>query len=244
MAEVKIDFVKEQVKKISEPNMPANVKALELKGFSTDDLSKFYEKIPSTFRIEEIKIFFYDGMGEDVYNELLDDNKVFFKISWEKEKVNFYLIGETNFKEDKTKPTIDLTEPRYSESKVCSLAIGSSEKPFVGIVKIEYKGDKPLPNKDKTSDLEKEITNLKNQIKTFKEKQNQTPNNSNDYQDYEDRIKRLENELKEKEKEKERQKTQKGDNFPWKPVIIGGVIVGGVIIVLAIILLLKKIIKD
>ncbi|KLL02586.1 MAG: hypothetical protein MRERC_1c220 [Mycoplasmataceae bacterium RC_NB112A] len=84
-------------------------------------------------------------------------------------------------------------------------------------------------------------TQVELNIKSLKEKKGQAPNNSNKYQDCERKIKDLESKLAKKEKAKE--KTQKGDNFPWKPVIIEGLVVGGVIIVLVIVLLLKKIVK-
>ncbi|MCE8162702.1 MAG: hypothetical protein I3273_01985 [Candidatus Moeniiplasma glomeromycotorum] len=106
MSEIKIPFTKIEVKKIDDVNKPANAEGLELEIIPIF-LNEFYEKVPPDTALTKIKIAFLEGAEKEIYNNLLDDSKEKFELSFEKEKVDFYVVGVEDRETDKTKLQID-----------------------------------------------------------------------------------------------------------------------------------------
>ncbi|CAH1756644.1 11275_t:CDS:2 [Entrophospora sp. SA101] len=131
--------------------------------FTTDNLNKISEKISPQANLEEIRLAFWDGAEDKIYNKLLDDDNVSFELRWEKEKVNFSIIGEETEK-GPNKIEIDFFPPSPGYRDHALLEILNIKPEFAGTVKISYKG--PVKDKDK---LGEEITSLKNRINTLEE---------------------------------------------------------------------------
>ncbi|MCE8163898.1 MAG: hypothetical protein I3274_06855, partial [Candidatus Moeniiplasma glomeromycotorum] len=182
MTEIKIQFEKIKVERDSDPELPTNVKVLRLEISPInvgDNLKEFYEKMPPAATLKAIFIGFYDGAENEIYNELLDDKKTSFELSWEKEKVSFFVVEkEEKPKNDNTKPMIDF----LPINKGMQIQI----KPqFAGIIKITPFGkqqddnDKDQnDNKDNKNDKQK-IDELEAKIKEL-EKKLQKQDNSED----------------------------------------------------------------
>src|SRR5688500_17844359 len=94
MTEIKIPFTKIEVKKISDSDKPDNAEGLELKIIPIV-YNDFYKELqlPLTSVLNEIRLGFFDGAEKKIYDDLLDDGKEKFELSFEKEKVDFYVIG-------------------------------------------------------------------------------------------------------------------------------------------------------
>lgn len=233
MTEIKIPFIKTAVEKNSDPGKPANAEGLKLSISTIFRFDEVWEKVPTNTRIEKMKVAFWDSAETSVFNDLLDEDKVSFELSFEKEKVDFFVLGEENRDRDDTKVEI-ICLPGEN---------GSLEIHFkpqsVGVVKITYQGPVKEPNKDKNNgggnqnspsdnsdDTNKKITNLQTQINTLEEKlRNQpTPDNSSVDKQKLARLKAEIEELKKKRKEKQNEGGNK-DKFPYGLVIGGGAVI-------------------
>src|SRR4051794_22457103 len=106
MTEIKIPFSKVEVKKYSDSNKPANAEGLELKT-SPIFLNEFFEEVPPNSCLNKINLAFFDGVEKEIYNELLDEKTVSFELSFEKEKVNFCVLGVEEREVGDTKIEID-----------------------------------------------------------------------------------------------------------------------------------------
>jgi hypothetical protein len=198
MTEIKIPFIKTHAQEYTGSNKPANAKALELEISTTFNFKEVYEKMPLSANVERIKIGFWDGAETSLFNDLLDENNVSFELSFEKEKVNFWVVGEEEFQKDDTKVEI-ICFPRENSS------LEFHFKPqTAGVVKIAYQGPKK-PNKDNSS-LDKEIVNLKNRIKELEEKNQNIPNSDAYTQEIENLKKQLQDKEKEANRERERER--------------------------------------
>ena len=87
MTEIKIPFTKIEVKKYFGSEKPANAEGLELKIIPITS-NDFYEKLqlPLDSCLNKIKLCFMDGAEKEIYDNLLDDSKEKFKLSFDKER--------------------------------------------------------------------------------------------------------------------------------------------------------------
>jgi hypothetical protein len=236
MTEIKMPFANVEVKKVVDDKKPANVEGLELK-VSPIPFDKFFEEVPPNSSLGKIELAFFDGAEKEIYNELLDEKKFRFELSFEKEKVNFCVLGEEEREVDDTKIEIN-----YLRKDGIDDILRVLFKPqFAGIVKITHRDSEQEPNKDKNngggnqnspSDNSKEtkqkIANLQNQINTLEEKLRKQPSSDNSSEDQK-KLERLKTEvenLKRKQKDKppkENKEQDKKDNFPTGLVIGGGI---------------------
>jgi len=101
------------------------------------------------------------------------------------------------------------------------------------------RGNSPSSPSSNNTALDKEITNLKNQVKVLEDKLKNTPSSDTSLQSqYRREIQRIQTQLKEKEKEKEKEVQSKKGDFPTGLVIGGGVVI--VIVLLALFFLLGR----
>ena len=193
MTEIKIPFIKTKAEKYSGSNKPANMEGLTLEVSSTFRFNEVYEKFPLTAFLKKMQLKFLDGAEKEIFNELLDEDKVSFELSFEKEKVNFWVVGEEDYQKDDTKLEIDYflsDNDRDKDIKNANLQI-TFEPKFAGVVKITYAGGKQ-PNDDQNKDKE-EIDKLQAKINELEEKLRQKPSSPTNQNDQE-KIKNLKNE--------------------------------------------------
>jgi len=238
MTEIKIPFTKIEVEKYSGSDKPANAEVLTLKIIPIA-FGDFYEKLslPLDSCLNKIKISFWDGAEKEIYNNLLDDSKEKFELSFEKEKVEFYMVGVEDRKTDDTKIEINY----FSIGSNASLEINFQPQ-FAGVVKItstsqndngkdrpnDNGGDNDNGGGDKNDDTKQKITNLQIQINELEKKLREKPNSSTKQQDNQKlaRLKTEIEELKKKQKDKSQNENNRPkDNFPYGLVIGGGIVI-------------------
>jgi len=225
MTKIKIPFTKTKVEKSSNPEIPTNVKELQLEIASSDIstyLNSIYDKFPLLTSLEKISIIFIDGAEKEIYDNLLDKHKISFELSWEKEKVNFKLPGIEEPEEDNTKQDIVF----FASENSLQIAF---EPNFTGVVKITSDFQEPS--------LPEQITDLKNQIRALEEKMRNPSNPDTINEQYKQQIQALKSQLEKKEKEEKTQTEKNGFPTEW---IIGAGIAFVIVLLIAILLSQKN----
>ncbi|CAI2162887.1 17011_t:CDS:2 [Funneliformis geosporum] len=228
MTRIKIPFANVEVKKIVDDNKPTNAEGLEL-NVSPVSLSEFFEKVPPNSCLNTINLVFFDGAEKESYNELLDEKKFRFELSFEKEKVNFCVLGEEEKEIDDTKIEID-----YLKKDGANDVLRIFFKPqFAGVVKITHRGSEEKddgggnqnPPSDNSNDNQQKIIDLQNQINALEEKLRKQPTSNNSSANKQ-KLERLKSEiegLKKKRKGKQNEGGNKKNDFPTGLVIGGGI---------------------
>ena len=91
MTEIKIPFTKIKVEKYAGSDKPANEEGLKVEVMPIF-FENFYEEIPPNTVLTKINLGFLDGAEKEIYDNLLDDKKDKFELSFEKEKVLFHIV--------------------------------------------------------------------------------------------------------------------------------------------------------
>src|SRR5947209_10720675 len=104
MTEIFLTLKVKKFSKVEGDKVPDNVKILKLElSYPTDVgfMNRFYEKLPPDQVLKQITIGFFDGAEDKIYNKLLNKSEEdFFRLSWEKEKVNLLMPGKEDVKKD------------------------------------------------------------------------------------------------------------------------------------------------
>ncbi|CAI2185581.1 15639_t:CDS:1, partial [Funneliformis geosporum] len=233
MTDIKIPFTKIEVEKYSGSDKPTNAELLTLKIIPITS-NDFYDKfsLPLDSVLTKIKLGFMDGAEKEIYDNLLDDSKEKFELSFDKEKVNFFVVGTENEEKDNDKIEINY----FPIDSNASLEIIFKPQ-FAGVVKIASKDPVKEPNKDKgngggnqnppsdnSNDNQQKIIDLQNQINALEEKLKKQPTSNNSSADKE-KLERLKSEiqgLKKKQRGKQNEGGNKKNDFPTGLVIGGG----------------------
>lgn len=182
MTEIKIPFTKVEVKKYSGSNKPANAEGLELK-IRPIFFNELYEELPLDSCLNKIELAFFDGAETAIFNDLLDDYKDEFELSFEKEKVNFYMAGKTEEPDDTKIGIVYFAKDGNDSLKIIF-------KPqFSGVVKITSTSQGPTGPQDAPNNQGK-VAELQVKISELEEKLRKQPN-----QTEEEKIKKLKEEL-------------------------------------------------